>query len=82
MSHTRKRRSEVDKQLSNWTRRRVLSWTLFVTAVAIAGQHLLAHAGWRPLPFSKGWQDFVSGYPMAFVLGIAGLFALDPNPRN
>ena len=76
----RNQQQEIDRQLSRWSKRRVLSWSLFVTAVIIAGQHLLAHAGWRPLPMSMGWQDIVVGYPTALVLGIAGAIAMDPNP--
>ena len=75
------RRSEVDKQLSNWTTRRVLSWSLFGLAVVVAAQHLLAHAGWKPIALSMGWQDLLIGYPTAAILAIVGLLALDPNPR-
>lgn len=77
----RAKKSAVDKQLSNWTRRRVLSWTLFVLAGVVAVQHLLAHGGFRPLPISMGWQDLLVGYPMAIVLAIAGGLALEPKPR-
>ena len=75
------RRSQADRQLSNWTKRRVLSWSLFTAAVLVAGQHLLAHAGWKPIGISMGWQDLLIGYPTAAILAILGLFALDPNPR-
>lgn len=75
------RRSEVDKQLSNWTRRRVLSWSLFGVALVVVAQHLLAHAGWRPISMPMGAQDLLIGYPTAAILAIVGLFALDPNPR-
>jgi hypothetical protein len=54
---------------------------LFVLAGFVAVQHLVAHAGFRPLPFSMGWQDLIVGYPAAAVLAVAGLIALDPNPR-
>lgn len=74
-------RSDADRQLSNWTRRRVLSWSLFGLAGIVAVQHLVAHAGFRPLPISMGWQDLLVGYPMAAVLAVAGAIALDPNPR-
>lgn len=77
----RARNSEIDQQLSNWSRRRILSWSLFGLAVFVAGQHLVAHAGFRPLPISMGWQDIVVGYPTAVVLLILGGIALDPNPR-
>ncbi len=77
----RPRKNAVDKQLSNWSRRRVLSWSLFALAGLVAVQHLVAHAGFRPIPISMGWQDLLIGYPMAIVLAIAGGIALDPNPR-
>ena len=66
---------------SSWTRRRVLSWTLFGSAAVIAAQHLLAHGGLRPVPLSMGWQDVLIGYPTAIVLAIAGGIVMDPNPR-
>ena len=74
-------RTAADRQLSNWTRRRVLSWSLFGLAGFVAVQHLVAHAGFRPIPMSMGWQDLLVGYPMAIVLAVAGGIALDPNPR-
>ena len=77
----RVRRSEVDKQLSPWSVRRIASWSLFALALLIAGQHLLAHAGWAPIPIGMGWQDILIGYPMAAVLAIVGLIVMDPNPR-
>ena len=77
----RAQKSAADRQLSSWTKRRVLSWSLFVLAGFTAVQHLVAHAGFRPLPLSMGWQDLLVGYPMAAVLALAGAIALDPNPR-
>ena len=83
MSSIRRRtkKSDVDKQLSNWSKRRVLSWSLFGLAGLVAIQHLVAHAGLRPLPLSMGWQDILVGYPAAIVLAIVGAIMLDPNPR-
>lgn len=82
MSNRRRaKKSAVDQQLSNWSKRRVLSWSMFALAGIIAVQHLLAHGGFRPLPISMGWQDLLVGYPMAMVLAVAGGIALDPNPR-
>lgn len=71
----------VDRQLSGWSGRRVLSWSLMGLAVVVAATHLLAHAGWRPVPLGMGKQDLLLGYPMAAVLGLIGLLALDPKPR-
>ena len=83
MSSIRRRakKSDVDTQLSNWTKRRVLSWSLFGLAGLVAVQHVLAHAGFRPIPISMGWQDTLIGYPTAIVLAIIGGITLDPNPR-
>lgn len=80
-SMRRAKRSDIDKQLSNWTKRRLASWGLFGLAGLVAAQHLLAHAGWRPIPISMGWQDILFGYPTAIVLAIAGGLMLDPRPR-
>lgn len=77
----RARNRAVDKQLSNWSKRRVLSWSLFTVAGIVAVQHVLAHGGFRPIPISMGLQDLLLGYPMAIVLAGAGGIALDPNPR-
>ena len=83
MSSNRRRakKSDVDKQLSNWTKRRVLSWSLFGLAGVVAVQHLVAHGGFRPLPLSMAWQDILVGYPTAIGLAIIGGIMLDPNPR-
>lgn len=70
-----------DRRFSSWSGRRILSWTLFGLALLVAGQHLLAHGGWQPIPIGMGKQDLFIGYPMALILGIAGAFALDPNPH-
>jgi hypothetical protein len=58
------------------------SWTLFGLGAVIAVQHLLAHAGWQPLPVSLGWQDLLVGYPTAGLLAIVGAFMLEgSSPR-
>lgn len=76
-------RREVQRQLrGTWTRRRVLAWTCFVLAVLIAGQHMIAHLGKPILPFGMGTQDLVVGFPMAGIVALAGLFALEARPPN
>ena len=80
-SMRRRKKNDIDKQLSNWSKRRVVSWSLLGLAGLVAGQHLLAHAGFRPLPLSMGWQDILVGYPAAMLLAIIGAIMLDPNPR-
>lgn len=84
MNSMRRRRKEsvVDQRLSTWTRRRVLCWSLFALAGVIAVQHLVAHAGYRPIPLSMGWQDILVGYPTAIGLAVVGGIMLDPHPRN
>jgi hypothetical protein len=52
-----------------------------LTGLAIAVQHLVAHAGFRPLPISMGLQDVLLGYPAAAILIIAGAALLDPRPK-
>jgi hypothetical protein len=83
MSSIRRRakKNDVDKQLSNWTTRRILSWSLFGFAGLVAVQHLLAHGGFRPIPMSMGWQDILIGYPTAIGLTLIGALTVDPNPR-
>ncbi|NYI77056.1 hypothetical protein [Nocardioides panzhihuensis] len=77
----RAKKSDIDRQLSNWSKRRIASWSLFGLAAVVAIQHLVAHAGWHPIPMSMGWQDVLIGYPMAIGLGIIGGIVMDPNPR-
>ena len=73
--------SDLDRQLSPWTRRRVLSWTLFTLAIVVALQHLVAHAGWRPIPMGMGKQDLLLGYPMAILLAIVAAITAEARPR-
>ena len=77
----RARKSEVDMQLSMWTKRRIMSWSIFGAAIVIVVQHWIAHLGYRPLPISMGWQDLLIGYPTGFVLAVVGGITLDPHPR-
>lgn len=74
--------ADIDRQLRQWPPRRIAAWSLFVAAVVIAVQHVIAHAGVRPLPVSMGWQDLLVGYPMAGLIFILGLFVLDPRPTK
>lgn len=73
--------ADINRQLRSWSPRRILSWTLMILAGVIVVQHLLAHAGEQPLPFSMGWQDILVGYPTAALLGLAGAVLADPRPR-
>lgn len=60
--------------------RPVVYRTLFVFAIFIVVQHLFAHAGFRPLPLSMGWQDILVGYPTAAVVAIFALMLWGKNP--
>lgn len=73
---------DINRQLSGWTRRRIAAWVLFGLALLIVVQHLLAHSGWRPLPFSMGWQDLLVGYPMAGLIAILGAFIVEARPHR
>lgn len=77
----RARRKGGNQQLRQWPPRRVASWSLMGLGGVVAIQHVIAHAGTRPLPFSMGWQELVAGYPMAMFLVIGGAMLLDPRPR-
>lgn len=65
------------KKLSSaaFMRRRILGWTLVALGVAVLGSHLVEHLGFFSFA-SPGVEDLVAGYPMAFVLGIAGVIIL------
>jgi hypothetical protein len=73
---------EAQRQLSAWTPRRFATWALFLLAAIVAVQHLVAHAGYRPLPISMGWQDILVGYPMAMALGIFGAIVWGAKPEG
>ena len=83
MSSIRRRpkRSDIDKQLSNWSKRRIASWSLFAAALIILLQHWLAHLGFHPLGPPGALQDILIGYPTGAILGVLGLIVMDPNPR-
>lgn len=53
---------------------------LFLVSMLIVVQHLLVHAGWRPLPLTMGWQDVVVGYPTAVLVAFAALFLWGRDP--
>ena len=81
------RRSRADADDFNRRLRRmaVLTWTargLMVLGVVIAGQHLLAHAGFKPIPLTMAAQDLFIGYPVAMVVAVAGLVIWGRNPAR
>lgn len=67
---------EIARQLSGWTRRRIIGWALITVAAIVAVQHVLAHSGLRPIPLSMGWQDLLVGYPMAGLLLVIAVIVL------
>ena len=74
--------ADIARQLRHWPPRRIAAWTLFVFAVVIAAQHVVAHGGFHPLPLSMGWQDLLIGYPMAALVFVVGLFILEPRRKD
>lgn len=70
--------ADINRQLNRWPPRRIAAWTLFVLGGLIAGQHILAHLGVRPLPLTMGWQDLLVGYPTALLVVIVGAIVLEP----
>ena len=77
------RRSDSDAMRKEFRKQAILQWTargLIVLAIAIAAQHLFAHAGYRPIPWTMPQQDLLVGYPAAAVLGIIGLIIWGRKP--
>ena len=81
-NHRERWKREAERQLGAWTPRRLATWGLFFLAALVAGQHLVAHAGFRPLPISMGWQDILVGYPMAMALGMAAAIVWGAKPEG
>jgi hypothetical protein len=61
--------------LGAYRRRRVLRWSLVTLGVIVGVQHFLSHLGFFSL-ISPGVDDIVAGYPLAALLGIAGVIVL------
>lgn len=74
----RRRSREINRQLHPWTTRRLLAWSLFVTACLIAVNHIFAHLGARLVPMGMGRQDLFIGWPAAGLIGLVGLMIIDP----
>lgn len=72
--------ARLNKELNRAARRLLIGRLLAVLALLIAGQHVLAHAGWQPLPIGMGWQDLLVGYPMAAVLGVVAAIVWGNTP--
>lgn len=69
--------------MDGFRKQALLKWTargLFALAAAIAVQHFLAHAGYRPLPMSMGSQDLLVGYPLASAIAIVALLVWGRKP--
>ena len=66
-----------EKKLSPraYARRRFLGWSLIALGSVVLVQHLIEHMGFFTL-ISRGLDDLVAGYPLAGVLGVAGVIIL------
>lgn len=60
---------------AQYGRRRALGWVLVGLGVAVFVQHLISHAGFFTL-VSPGVDDVIAGYPLAGLLGLAGVLLL------
>lgn len=70
------RRMRRDMTLT-WTAR-----TLMLVGLIIISQHLVAHAGYRPIPMAMGVQDLTIGYPAGALVLIAGVFIWGRKPSR
>lgn len=57
--------------LARWRRRRVAAYTLWGVAAVLAISHFFEHSGMIRL-MAPGLQDLAIGWPMAFVVAVAG----------
>jgi hypothetical protein len=55
--------------------RRLLGWSLVTLGAVVAVQHFISHLGVFTL-ISPGVDDLIAGYPLAGLLGIAGVIVL------
>lgn len=66
-------------------RETVLTWIgrgLIATAAVVILQHLVAHAGYHPVPLSMGNQDLLIGYPTGALLAITGAVIWGRHPHR
>lgn len=61
--------------------RPVVYRVLLLLAILIVVQHLFAHAGFRPLSLTMGWQDLRVGYPAGVMVGLVLLMLWGKNPN-
>lgn len=66
--------ADLNRQFKRAGRRMLAARVLAATSVIVAIQHLLAHAGWKPIPIGMGKQDLLIGYPVAGLIGLAAVF--------
>ncbi len=74
--------ADLDRQFRTRGRRAWVTRGLFALAALIVVQHLLAHAGWRPLPLAMAAQDLFIGYPVGGVIALAGPLCLGHCPHR
>lgn len=70
----RRNSDDLNDQFKHARRRTLAAAALAIAALIVAIQHLLAHAGWRPVPLTMGAQDLFMGYPVAMLIGVAAVF--------
>ena len=74
--------ADLNKQFKHARRRMLVSGALAAVALIVGIQHLVAHAGWRPIPIGMGVQDLLIGYPVAGLIGLAALFVWGSTPSR
>ena len=74
--------ADLNKQFKHARRRMLVSCALAAVALVVGIQHLVAHAGWRPIPIGMGAQDLLIGYPVAGLIGAAALFVWGSTPSR
>ncbi|CAN5120876.1 hypothetical protein BH09ACT10_BH09ACT10_00190 [soil metagenome] len=72
--------AEVDDYFKRARNRALVMYSFAVVALAVGIQHLLAHAGWRPIPIGMGKQDLLIGYPTAGLIGLAAVYMWGTTP--
>lgn len=77
------KRQSADDVAKHMRHERHMTWAgraLMAGGLLVAVQHLVAHAGFRPIPAGLGIQDLVIGYPTGMVLFVAGLMIWGRKP--
>lgn len=73
---------DLDKQFRRAGQRTWAARLLAALALTVGVVHLLAHAGWQPIPIGMGKQDLLIGYPVAGLVGMAALYIWGSTPSR